>query len=51
MSVTWTYENDITRWEGGAQTLDGVTEPLFGGEEIPHIWTGELVVRTGWVVP
>lgn len=51
VSVTWSYENSITRWEGGAQTLDGITAPLFGGEEIPHIWTGELVVRTDWLVP
>jgi hypothetical protein len=49
--VRWTYENSLTRWEGGWQTLDGVTQPLFGGEEIPHIWTGQLAVRMEWQVP
>lgn len=49
--VSWTYENSLTRWEGGRQTLDGVTQPLFGGEEIPHIWTGKLVVRMEWQIP
>jgi len=51
VSVRWTYRNSIRRWEGGAPTLDGRTKQLFGGEDIPHIWTGELAVRTRWTVP
>ncbi|MFV8756720.1 hypothetical protein ACNOYE_39755 [Nannocystaceae bacterium ST9] len=36
------YENAIESWPGGAQTLYGVTEPLFGGKPIPGIWRGEI---------
>lgn len=43
--------NQITRWEGGVQTLDGPTKALFGGGDIPHIWTGRLVVETSWTLP
>lgn len=39
-TVAWTYSNTITEWKGGAQTLDGPTQPLFGGGPIPYIWTG-----------
>jgi hypothetical protein len=38
--VTWIYENDVTKWAGGVVTLDGPTKALFGGKEIPYIWTG-----------
>jgi hypothetical protein len=48
--VSWTYENKITRWEGGQQTLDGPTKTLFGGKDIPYIWTGELTVQASWLV-
>lgn len=44
VTVTWTYENAITAWQGGIQTLDGPTQPLFGGGPIPGIWVGELSV-------
>lgn len=40
--VRWTYENSITEWKGGAATLDGPTQSLFGGGPIPHIWTGKV---------
>ena len=40
--VIWTYQNRITRWAGGLQTLDGPTKRLFDGKEIPHIWSGTL---------
>lgn len=40
--VRWTYENSITEWKGGAVTLDGPTQSLFGGGPIPHIWTGKV---------
>jgi len=49
--VRWTLANHITRWPGGAQTLDGVTAPLFGGGDIPAIWTGEVSVEARWTVP
>lgn len=49
--VRWTYENAIRRWPGGAQTLDGPTKTLFGGLDIPHIWTGELAVELAWTAP
>ena len=48
--VRWTYGNRIERWEGGVQTLDGPTRPLFGGERIPGIWTGTLEYRFEVVV-
>jgi hypothetical protein len=40
--VRWTYENSVTQWKGGAMTLDGPTQSLFGGGPIPHIWTGRV---------
>jgi hypothetical protein len=40
--VVWSYSNSITKWAGGAQTLDGPTKRLFGGKEIPFIWTGTV---------
>jgi hypothetical protein len=49
--VSWTYENRIVRWAGGAQTLDGPTKTLFGGNEIPNIWVGKLSVDANWTVP
>lgn len=49
--VRWTYENSITRWKGGVMTFDGPTRELFGGKEIPFIWTGELTVRGTWTAP
>lgn len=49
--VRWTYENRIRRWEGGRQTLDGPTVPLFGGQDIPFLWTGTLAVELAWTVP
>jgi hypothetical protein len=48
--VEWTYENEIERWTGGVQTLDGPTQELFGGERIPHIWTGRLAVTADLLV-
>jgi hypothetical protein len=44
-SVRWEYNNDMDRWEGGSQTIDGYTKPLFGGKQIPGIWKGALEVR------
>ena len=49
--VRWVYENKLVRWPGGAKTLDGPSNTLFGGGDIPHIWTGTLTVESGWVVP
>ena len=49
--VSWSYENRIQRWEGGAQTLDGPTKALFGGNDIPHIWIGKLSAEASWVAP
>jgi hypothetical protein len=46
ITVVWDYENKITSMPGGIQTLDGTTKPLFGGGDIPDIWTGELTART-----
>ncbi len=40
--IEWEYSNTITKWEGGIETLDGKTEALFGGKEIPYIWTGRI---------
>lgn len=51
IAVRWTYENAMTAWPGGAQTLDGVTKPLFGGGPIPHLWTGKLKAELTWIVP
>jgi hypothetical protein len=43
--VEWMLENATRRWPGGAQTLDGVTKPLFGGTDVPDLWVGKLAVR------
>lgn len=48
--VTWTYQSSVTRWAGGKMTLDGPTKTLFGGEDIPHLWTGKLSVQADWVI-
>lgn len=49
--VRWTLRNERTRWPGGVQTLDGVTTPLFGGGDIPGLWTGELTATLAWTAP
>ncbi len=45
LRVRWSYANDIERWQGGLQTLDGPTRGLFGGGPIPGIWRGEARVE------
>lgn len=50
VDIHWTYENTTTTWPGGANTLDGTTKPLFGGEPVPDLWTGKLSVRAKWRV-
>jgi hypothetical protein len=50
VTVSWTYANTIVRWAGGQLTLDGETEALFEGKDIPFIWTGELTVEARWLV-
>ena len=50
VQVTWSYSNEIVRWAGGQLTLDGPTKTLFGGKDIPFIWTGKLTVEASWVV-
>ncbi|MBI4705683.1 MAG: hypothetical protein HY744_31715 [Deltaproteobacteria bacterium] len=49
--VRWVYENEIRRWEGRRLTLDGPTRELFGGGDIPWIWTGKLAAELAWKVP
>ena len=49
--VSWTYENAIRQWKGGQRTLDGPTGELFGGKEIPFIWTGKLTAKASWTAP
>lgn len=49
-AVRWVYRNEIERWKGGVQTLDGPTRALFGGERIPGIWLGEMEHRLEVVV-
>ncbi len=49
--VRWTYANRGTRWPGGSPTLDGLTLPLFGGGDIPLLWTGSLTVEGVWTIP
>lgn len=44
-SLTWTYKNEIDHWEGGIETLDGLTEELFGEDDHPDLWLGELEVE------
>ena len=39
------YENKQRRFEGGAQTLDGPTKPLFGGSDVEDLWVGSLSTR------
>mgnify|MGYP000389145962 CR=1 FL=1 len=36
------YENEVTFWEGGWNTLNGPTLKLFDGKRIPYIWEGKL---------
>jgi hypothetical protein len=50
-TVSWTYENEVTRWQGGIQTLDGLTKNLFGGKDIPGLWRGKLEVKADWRLP
>jgi hypothetical protein len=50
VQVSWTYRNEIVRWAGGAQTLDGPSKTLFEGKDIPYIWTGELSVDASWSI-
>jgi hypothetical protein len=40
--LQWIYANNISRWKGGIETFDGPTQSLFGDEEIPYIWLGEI---------
>lgn len=40
--IQWSYENNRTIWEGGLETLDGKTEALFDGKEVPYLWTGTI---------
>jgi len=49
-TLQWTYENRLSRWEGGVRTLDGVTKTLFGGKEIPYLWRGERVAYMDFVL-
>jgi hypothetical protein len=50
-TIHWSYSNEIKRWQGGVQTLDGPTRVLFGGGDIPYIWLGELELSVLWTVP
>jgi len=45
LALEWVYSNQISSWRGGAQTLDGKTKILFGGREIPYIWSGSIEKR------
>ena len=40
--LKWTYENNISKWEGGKMTVDGPTKKLFNGDKIPYIWIGKI---------
>jgi pimeloyl-ACP methyl ester carboxylesterase len=44
-TLSWTYENHVSSWPGGAITMEGPTKALFGGGPIPFIWTGKVNVR------
>jgi hypothetical protein len=44
------FENKTKQFPGGANTLDGVTKPLFEGKELADLWTGTLSVRTPMTV-
>lgn len=46
IELKWVYKNQIKKWEGGIETLDGPTKELFDGKEIPYIWTGEIRATT-----
>ncbi len=50
-TIHWTYKNTITRWQGGVPTFDGRTQQLFGGGDIPYIWTGKLELSAPWTIP
>jgi len=50
VNVRWTYENAGDTWPGGANTMEGVTKPLFGGKPVPHIWTGKLLATGVWTI-
>lgn len=50
VTVIWGYENRVRRWPGGAKTLDGVTQPLFGGKDIPFIWLGAIETKGSAIV-
>jgi hypothetical protein len=39
------YENKQRKFPGGANTLDGVTKPLFGGKDVEDLWVGSLSTR------
>jgi len=43
--LRWNYENKRTKWEGGIETLDGITKPLFEGKEVKYLWTGKLITE------
>ena len=39
--IAWSYQNGVDRWPGGVMTMDGPTEPLFGGGPIPGMFVGD----------
>jgi hypothetical protein len=43
--IEWMYENKQRKFPGGANTLDGVTKPLFGGKDVEDLWVGSLSTR------
>ena len=49
-TLQWAYENTLSRWEGGVQTLDGITKALFGGKEILSLWRGELEASMDFIL-
>jgi hypothetical protein len=49
--ISWTFQNATTRFPGGIQTLDGPTKPLFGGGDVPDLWTGKLNCSFEWIIP
>jgi hypothetical protein len=48
--ISWTFANQLRAFPGGAQTMDGVTKPLFGGGDVPLLWLGELSCSFAWTV-
>ncbi len=40
--LAWIYRNDIARWPGGIQTMDGPTRVLFEDDVHADLWVGEL---------